>query len=73
MMIKREYIMKRKTLALLIPALLVAGTVNAAEIYNKNGNKLDFYGKMVVNTFSPTPIATTVTITPKIPLMPVSA
>ena len=39
--------MKRKTLALLIPALLVAGTVNAAEIYNKNGNKLDFYGKMV--------------------------
>jgi hypothetical protein len=73
MMIKREYIMKRKTLALLVPALLVAGTVNAAEIYNKNGNKLDFYGKMVVNTFSPTPIATTVTITPKIPLMPVSA
>ena len=30
-----------------IPALLVAGAANAAEIYNKNGNKLDFYGKMV--------------------------
>ncbi|MBZ7263560.1 porin, partial [Klebsiella oxytoca] len=28
-------------------ALLVAGAANAAEIYNKNGNKLDFYGKMV--------------------------
>ncbi|VTN40513.1 hypothetical protein [Raoultella ornithinolytica] len=65
--------MKRKTLALLIPALLVAGTVNAAEIYNKNGNKLDFYGKMVGEHIFTTPIATTVTITPKIPLMPVSA
>ncbi|HCF8169701.1 porin [Klebsiella oxytoca] len=32
---------------MLVPALLVAGAANAAEIYNKNGNKLDFYGKMV--------------------------
>lgn len=32
---------------MVIPALLVAGAANAAEIYNKNGNKLDFYGKMV--------------------------
>ena len=39
--------MKRKVLAILVPALLVAGAANAAEIYNKNGNKLDFYGKMV--------------------------
>ncbi|MEG2566019.1 MAG: porin [Acinetobacter sp.] len=39
--------MNRKVLALLVPALLAAGTANAAEIYNKNGNKLDFYGKMV--------------------------
>lgn len=39
--------MKRKILAAVIPALLVAGAANAAEIYNKNGNKLDFYGKMV--------------------------
>ena len=38
--------MKRKVLALLLPALLAAGTVNAAEIYNKNGNKLDLYGKV---------------------------
>lgn len=37
--------MKRKILAAVIPALLVAGAANAAEIYNKNGNKLDFYGK----------------------------
>lgn len=39
--------MKRNILAVVIPALLVAGAANAAEIYNKNGNKLDFYGKMV--------------------------
>ncbi|HAU8267449.1 TPA: porin [Kluyvera intermedia] len=39
--------MKRKVLAILVPALLAAGAANAAEIYNKNGNKVDFYGKMV--------------------------
>ncbi|HGA5378096.1 TPA: porin OmpC, partial [Salmonella enterica subsp. enterica serovar Wangata] len=33
-------------LALLVPALLVAGAANAAEVYNKNGNKLDLYGKV---------------------------
>ncbi|ENO0459597.1 porin OmpS1 [Salmonella enterica] len=38
--------MNRKVLALLVPALLVAGAVNAAEVYNKNGNKLDLYGKV---------------------------
>jgi outer membrane pore protein F len=37
--------MKRNILAVVIPALLVAGAANAAEIYNKNANKLDFYGK----------------------------
>ncbi|EAW1720943.1 porin OmpS1, partial [Salmonella enterica subsp. indica] len=36
----------RKVLALLVPALLVAGAANAAEIYNKNSNKLDLYGKV---------------------------
>ncbi|OSL72572.1 outer membrane protein N [Escherichia coli TA008] len=45
--ITRKYIMKRKVLAMLVPALLVAGAANAAEIYNKDGNKVDFYGKMV--------------------------
>lgn len=29
--------MKRKVLAMLVPALLVAGAANAAEIYNKDG------------------------------------
>ncbi|EOZ0830291.1 porin OmpC [Citrobacter freundii] len=38
--------MKRKVLALLLPALLAAGAANAAEIYNKNSNKLDLYGKV---------------------------
>ncbi|BBQ84560.1 MULTISPECIES: porin [unclassified Klebsiella] len=38
---------KRNILAVVIPALLVAGAANAAEIYNKNANKLDFYGKAV--------------------------
>lgn len=39
--------MKRKVLAMLVPVLLVAGAANAAEIYNKDGNKLDLYGKVV--------------------------
>ena len=39
--------MKRNILAVVIPALLVAGAANAAEVYNKDGNKLDLYGKTV--------------------------
>ncbi|KHE05529.1 porin OmpC [Citrobacter braakii] len=38
--------MKVKVLSLLVPALLVPGAANAAEIYNKDGNKLDLYGKV---------------------------
>lgn len=38
--------MKRKILAVIVPAILVAGAANAAEVYNKDGNKLDFYGKI---------------------------
>ncbi len=38
--------MKVKVLSLLVPTLLVAGSVNAAEIYNKDGNKLDLFGKV---------------------------
>lgn len=38
--------MKRKILAVIVPALLVAGTASAAEIYNKDGNKLDITGKI---------------------------
>jgi outer membrane pore protein F len=60
--------MKRNILAVVIPALLVAGAANAAEIYNKNGNKLDFYGKWL-STSGP-PMATPAAATPP---MPVSA
>ncbi|MDY3572432.1 porin OmpC [Enterobacter hormaechei] len=38
--------MKRKTLAIIVPLLAFTGFVQAAEIYNKNGNKLDLYGKI---------------------------
>ncbi|PVZ82386.1 porin [Serratia sp. S1B] len=38
--------MKRNILAVVIPALLAAGAANAAEIYNKDGNKLDLTGKV---------------------------
>jgi outer membrane pore protein C len=36
--------MKKQVLALVIPALLVAGTAGAAEIYNKDGNQVDWWG-----------------------------
>lgn len=35
-----------KILAILISSLLTAGASHAAEIYNKNANKLDIYGKV---------------------------
>ena len=38
--------MKRNILAVVIPALLAVGAANAAEIYNKDGNKLDLNGKV---------------------------
>lgn len=38
--------MKIRALALLVPALIVAGSASAAEIYNKDGNKLDLFGKV---------------------------
>ncbi|WP_413737857.1 porin OmpC [Sodalis sp. RH21] len=38
--------MKAQILSLLIPALLAAGSASAAEIYNKDGNKLDLYGSI---------------------------
>jgi len=62
--------MKRKALAILVPALLIAGTANAAEIYNKNSNKVDFYGKRLVNASGAAPTKTTAKT--KIPLMPAS-
>ncbi|EML2065938.1 porin [Enterobacter sp. SAT-E-asb] len=48
--------MKRKALAILVPALLMAVAANAAEMYNKNGNKVDLYGKVDArHTFSDNP------------------
>ncbi|MEE4406742.1 porin OmpC [Enterobacter mori] len=38
--------MERKLLAQFIPVLMIAGSAHAAEVYNKNGNKLDLYGKV---------------------------
>lgn len=38
--------MKRKVLVFVILVLLVVGVVYVVEIYNKDGNKLDFYGKV---------------------------
>lgn len=38
--------MKRNLLAVAIPALLVAGAANAVELFNKDGNKLDVYGRV---------------------------
>ncbi|MDJ2974109.1 porin OmpD [Salmonella enterica] len=37
--------MKLKLVAVAVTSLLAAGVVNAAEVYNKDGNKLDLYGK----------------------------
>ncbi|MEV4592618.1 porin OmpC [Enterobacter ludwigii] len=48
--------MKRKVLAILVPTLLMAGAAHAAEMYNKNGNKVDLYGKIDArHTFSDHP------------------
>lgn len=38
--------MKHKALALLIPAIIYTGAAGAAEIYNKDGNKLDLHFKV---------------------------
>ncbi|EKI0895702.1 hypothetical protein PB495_004193, partial [Salmonella enterica subsp. enterica serovar Kentucky] len=38
--------MKLKLVAVAVTSLLAAGVVNAAEVYNKDGNKLDLYGKV---------------------------
>lgn len=39
--------MKRNLLAIAIPVLLIAGTASASiEVWNKDGNKVDFYGRV---------------------------
>ncbi|OTA21404.1 outer membrane porin precursor [Xenorhabdus beddingii] len=44
---------RHNAIAMALPVLLIAGAANAAEIYNKDGNKVDLYGKAdVQRTFS---------------------
>lgn len=38
--------MNKKMIAVVVISLLAAGAANAAEIYNKSGNKVDLYGKV---------------------------
>ncbi|WP_394549858.1 porin OmpC [Pantoea sp. SGAir0183] len=38
--------MKKSTLAIVVSALALTSAAQAAEVYNKDGNKLDFYGKV---------------------------
>ncbi|EIQ59534.1 outer membrane pore E domain protein [Shigella flexneri 1235-66] len=38
--------MKKSTLALAVMGIVASASVQAAEVYNKNGNKLDLYGKV---------------------------
>ncbi|MBI6549026.1 porin [Xenorhabdus sp. VLS] len=45
--------MKHNAIAMVLPVLLITGAANAAEIFNKDGNKIDLYGKAdVQRTFS---------------------
>ncbi|WP_323853355.1 porin [Xenorhabdus koppenhoeferi] len=44
---------RHNAIAMALPVLLITGAANAAEIYNKDGNKIDLYGKAdVQRTFS---------------------
>lgn len=43
--------MKRNLLAIAIPALLLAGAANAAEVVNKDGSKLDVYGQVAAKDY----------------------
>ncbi|HCN98043.1 MAG TPA: porin, partial [Leclercia sp.] len=38
--------MKKSTLALVVMGIVASSSVQAAEVFNKNGNKLDVYGKV---------------------------
>ena len=38
--------MKKSTLALVVTAIVASSAAQAAEVYNKNGNKLDLYGRV---------------------------
>ncbi len=38
--------MKKSSLALMMMGLIASSATQAAEVFNKNGNKLDVYGKV---------------------------
>ena len=40
--------MKLKIVAVVVTDLLAANVAHAAEVYNKDGNKLDLYGKVTL-------------------------
>ncbi|WP_323864405.1 porin [Xenorhabdus cabanillasii] len=42
---------KHNVIAMTIPVFLIAGAANAAEVYNKDGNKIDLYGKAEVQHY----------------------
>ncbi len=60
--------MKLKIVAVVVTGLLAANVAHAAEVYNKDGNKLDLYGKVTALRYFTDDKRTMV-----IKLMPVSA
>ncbi len=60
--------MKLKIVAVVVTGLLAANVAHAAEVYNKDGNKLDLYGKVTALV-----ILLMISVTMVIKLMPVSA
>ena len=60
--------MKLKIVAVVVTGLLAANVAHAAEVYNKDGNKLDLYGKVPLYV-----ILLMISVTMVIKLMPVSA
>lgn len=52
--------MKRSMLALAVALSIVPTLSNAAEIYNKDGNKLDLYGRVAAKYLSQTIITQTI-------------
>ncbi len=60
--------MKLKIVAVVVTGLLAANVAHAAEVYNKDGNKLDLYGKVTALRYF-----TDDSVTMVIKLMPVSA
>ena len=44
--------MKLKIVAVVVTGLLAANVAHAAEVYNKDGNKLDLYGKVTALRYS---------------------